>query len=143
MRPVVSSSLCTLAGGVKSAAMIAAMAASAAMLARQCGGRCGSSAALSVGGRRGLGSAQLGGGVACPTLLLPQHVISPFSRIAQVYEPPALTAIKRPAGASPGLYGYGFSPQHAISPFSRIAQLWPMPALTAIKLPSGASVYPN
>ena len=42
---------------------------------------------------RDLGGAHSVGGVACPDLSSPQHLIAPLSRIAQLCASPALTAL--------------------------------------------------
>ena len=74
------------------------------------------------------GGVAAGGASACPALLLPQHSISLFSRIAQVCAPLALITVNLPEGA----LSWRLLPQHAISPFARIAQLCVSPTLTAV-----------
>ena len=63
------------------------------------------------------------GASVCPELFVPQHVIDPLTRIAQLCVAPAVTLRKMPAGESvcPNL----LSPQHEMVPLVVIAQLCP------------------
>ena len=64
----------------------------------------------------------------------------PESSSPQVWSPPALTALKRPAGAS--VWPEPLSPQHSTAPVSRSPQMCLLPALSALKRSAGASVWP-
>ena len=55
--------------------------------------------------------------------------------------PPALTAVKVPAGGV--AWPSSSAPQQATVPFVLTPQVWSLPALTAVKVPAGGVAWPS
>jgi hypothetical protein len=85
-----------------------------------------------------------GRGVTWPCRSEPQQVSVPSVLIAQVWNRPALTAVKVPDGgvAWPWSSKSGAWPQQVSVPSVLIAQAWYRPALTAVKVPVGGVARP-
>ena len=73
---------------------------------------------------------------SCPFESSPQQTRVPPTRIAQVWAPPAETAVNVPAGI-PSSWPSESSPQQTRVPPTRIAQVWAPPAETAVNVPAG------
>ena len=65
----------------------------------------------------------------------------PFVFIPQAWKPPALTAVKVPAGGV--AWPLPLRPQQATMPFVLTPQVWKPPALTAVKAPVGGVAWPK
>ena len=78
--------------------------------------------------------------MAKPSPSLPQQATEPSRFNPQVWNPPALTEMKEPAGGvdrpSPSL------PQQATEPLLLTPQMWSHPALTETKEPAGGVAWP-
>ena len=91
-----------------------------------------------AGAHRGEGAGGRGGLAVAVVAPAGEGAVRPVS--PQVWMPPALTAVKVPAGGV--AWPLPLRPQQATAPFVLIPQVWKPPALTAVKVPAGGVAWP-